>query len=112
MKLFTGLKKIREFERLQLPFLRSIVDFDIVVEIGYAEELGQALTLKQLFLLNICSRTTARRKLAKLIERKIVMSRKHAGDRRAKLLVIAPSTVKLLAKYGGTITSISLSHFK
>ncbi len=53
MKLFTGLKKIREYERQQLPFLKSVVDFDIVIEIGYAEEQGQPLTLKQLFLLNV-----------------------------------------------------------
>jgi hypothetical protein len=113
MKLFTGLKKIREFERLQLPFLKSVVDFDIVIEIGYAEEQqGQPLTLKQLFLLNISSRTTVRRKLARLIEQGIVIRRKHANDHRASLLIIAPSTVKLLSKYGGTLTSISLVHFK
>jgi hypothetical protein len=113
MKLFTGLKKIREFERLQLPFLKSVVDFDIVIEIGYAEEQqGQPLTLKQLFLLNISSRTTVRRKLARLIEQGIVIRRKHANDHRASLLVISPSTVKLLSKYGGTLTSISTVHFK
>ena len=43
MKLFTGLKQIREFERMQLPFLKSVVDFDIVIEIGYAEEQGNHL---------------------------------------------------------------------
>jgi hypothetical protein len=43
MKLFTGLKKIREFERQQFPFLKSVFDFDIVIEIGYAEEGGQPL---------------------------------------------------------------------
>jgi DNA-binding MarR family transcriptional regulator len=113
MKLFTGLKKIREFERLQLPFLKSVVDFDIVIEIGYAEEQqGQPLTLKQLFLLNITSRTTVRRKLARLIEQGIVIRRKHANDHRASLLIISPSTVKLLSKYGGTLTSISSVHFK
>jgi hypothetical protein len=113
MKLFTGLKKIREFERLQLPFLKSVVDFDIVIEIGYAEEQqGQPLTLKQLFLLNISSRTTVRRKLASLIEQGIVIRRKHANDHRASLLIISPSTVKLLSKYGGTLTSISTVHFK
>jgi hypothetical protein len=31
-------EKIRDFERQQLPFLKSIVDFDIVIEIGYAKE--------------------------------------------------------------------------
>ena len=107
MKLFTGLKKIREFERLQLPFLKSVADFDIVIEIGYAEEQGQPLTLKQLFLLNVSSRTTVRRKLARLIEQGIVIRRKHANDHRASLLIISPSTVKMLGKYGGTVNSIS-----
>jgi len=112
MKLFTGLKKIREFERLQLPFLKSVVDFDVVIEIGYAEEQGQPLTLKQLFLLNISSRTTVRRKLAKLIEQGIIIRRKHANDHRASLLTISASSVRLLGKYCGTLTSISACHFK
>jgi DNA-binding MarR family transcriptional regulator len=112
MKLFTGLKKIREFERQHLPFLKSIVDLDIVIEIGYAEEQEQPLTLKQLFLLNIRSRTTVRRKLRRLIDQGIVMRRKHTNDHRASLLTISASSVKLLAKYGGTLTSISALHFK
>ena len=112
MKLFASLRKIREFEKLQLPFIRSIIDFDIVVEIGYAEEQGQPLTLKQLFLLNIRSRTTVRRKLAKLVEQGFVMRRKHVDDHRASLLIISPAGLKLLARYGGTLTSISMLHFK
>ena len=112
MKLFSGLKKIREFEKLQLPFLKSVIDFDILIEIGYAEEQGQPLTLKQLFLLNVSSRTTVRRKLAKLIEQGIISRRKHAHDHRASLLIISSSTVKLLAKYVGTIKAISALHFK
>jgi DNA-binding MarR family transcriptional regulator len=112
MKLFTGLKKIREFERLQLPFLKSVVDFDILIEIGYAEEQGEPLTLKHLFLLNVSSRTTVRRKLAKLIEQGIVSRRKHASDHRTHLLVISSSTVKLLAKYVSALKTISGSHFK
>ena len=112
MKIFTGLKKIREFERKQLPFLKTVVDFDIVVEIGYAEEEEKSLTLKQLFLLNLSSRTTVRRKLAKLIERGIVIRRKHVNDHRASLLTIAPAIVRVLGKYGGTLTSIASLHFK
>ena len=111
MKLFTGLKEIREYERLQLPFFKSDADFDIVIEIGYAEEQGQPLTLKQLLLLNIISSTTVRRKLARLIEQGIVVRRKHVKDYRAAFLVISPSSVKLLGKYGGTLTSISASQF-
>jgi DNA-binding MarR family transcriptional regulator len=112
MKLFTGLKKIRDFERQHLPFLKSIVDLDIVIEIGYAEEQGQPLTLKQLFLLNIRSRTTVRRKLRRLIDQGIVIRRKLASDNRASLLTISASSVRLLARYSGTLTSISALHFK
>ena len=112
MKLFTGLKKIREYERQQLPFLKSVVDFDIVIEIGYAEEQGQPLTLKQLFLLNVRSRTTVRRKLASLIEQGIIIRRKHANDQRASLLIISPASIKVLSKYGVTLTSIAAQHFK
>jgi DNA-binding MarR family transcriptional regulator len=111
MKLFAGLKKIREFERQQLFFLKSVVDFDIVIEIGFAQEQGQPLTLKQLFLLNFSSRTTVRRKLVRLIEKGIVIRRKHANDHRANLLIISPSSIKLLTKYGSTLTSISALHF-
>jgi hypothetical protein len=112
MKLFAGLREIRGFQRLQLPFLNTLSDFDIVIEIGYAEELGQPLTLKQLFLLNICSRTTVRRKLARLVAQGVVIPRKHSTDRRATVLMIAPPTFKLLTRYGATLSSISKSHFK
>jgi DNA-binding MarR family transcriptional regulator len=112
MKLFTGLKQIREFERRQLPFLRSVVDFDIVVEIGYAEEQEQPLTLKQLFLMNLSSRTTVRRKLARLIDQGIITRRKHASDHRASVLTVPASSVRLLGKYCSTLTAISACHFK
>lgn len=112
MKLFAGLRKIREFERGQLPFLGSVHDFDIVVEIGYEEEHGRPLTLKKLYLLNICSPGTIRRKLGALIKQGIVIRREHPTDKRASLLVVAPSTIKLLGKYSGMLTSISASHFK
>jgi len=112
MKLFTGLKQIREFERRQLPFLKTVVDFDIVVEIGYAEEQEKPLTLKQLLLLNLGSRTTVRRKLARLIEEGIVARRKHSSDHRASLLTISASTVRLLGKYCGTVNSVAECHFK
>jgi DNA-binding MarR family transcriptional regulator len=112
MKLFSGLKKIREFERIQMPFLKSVIDFDIVIEIGYEEERGRPLTLKGLYLLELCSRGTMRRKLAALIAEGIIARRKDPGDNRASLLEISPTTVKLLGKYGGLLTSISAAHFK
>jgi DNA-binding MarR family transcriptional regulator len=112
MKLFTGLKKIRELEKLQLPFLKSVIDLDILIEIGYEEEHGRPLTLKRLYLLDVCSRGTIRRKLANLIDQGIVIRRKQASDRRASLLVVSPGTLKLLGKYCGGVSAISAAHFK
>ena len=109
MKLFAALKKIREFEKAQLPFLKTTVDFDILIEIGYAEELEHPLTLKQVLLLNISSRTTVRRRLVRLIEQGIVRRRADAKDRRASLLTITPSNLKLLGKYGGILTATCTS---
>ena len=112
MKLFAGLRKIREIQRQQLPFLKSIIDFDIIIEIGFAEEQGRPLNLKQLFLLNICARTTLRRKLAILIDNGFVVRRKHDNDGRASFLIIASSGVKMLTKYSGGLSAIAASHFK
>lgn len=112
MKLFAGLRKLREFQREQLPFFRSILDYDIVIEIGYAEELGQPITLKQLFLLDISSRSTVRRKLNNLVDQGIIMRRKTVHDQRASVLTVSASNIKLLSKYSVAIASISASHFK
>jgi hypothetical protein len=112
MKLFTGLRKIRQSERTHLPFLRTVIDYDIVVEIGYEEERGQPLTLKGLYLLDICSHGTLRRRLTRLIVNEIVIREKHPVDGRASLLLIPPATVKLFSKYTGALAAISSTHFK
>jgi len=106
MKLFARLREIREFERKHMPFLKSIVDFDIMIEIGHAEEEGHPLTLKQLLLLNLSSRTTVRRRLARLIAQGIVKRRKNSDDHRSSLLHVAPSSIKLFDKYHGVLSAV------
>ncbi len=106
MKLFATLRKIREFERLELPFLKSIIDFDIIIEIGYAQEQKQMLAPKQLFLLKLGSPTTVRRRLVKLIGQGIVRTRTNTNDRRSTILTLAPSIHRLLAKYGKLFAAI------
>src|SRR5258706_13690352 len=98
MKLFARLRQMREFERAQMPFLKSIVDFDIVIEVGYAEEQGQPLTLKQLLLLNHSSRTTVRRRLEHLIRQGTVRRRKNVEDRRGPVPFGLSSSFQLLGK--------------
>jgi DNA-binding MarR family transcriptional regulator len=105
MKIFSAWKKVRDFERSKMSFLNALVDFDIVVDIGFAEEMGQPLTLKQLLLLIPASRTTVRRRLARLIEEGIVMQEKNANDQRSTLLTISPASLKMFGKYANTISS-------
>ena len=100
MKLFAALRQIRDFERGQLPFLKSMVDFDLIIEIGYAEENDKPLTLKQVLLLNLSSRTTVRRRLARLIHEGVIRRRKNTNDARSSHLTVAPSSLKTLGKYG------------
>lgn len=81
------------------------MDFDILIEIGYSEEEDHPLTLKQVLLLNISSRTTVRRRLLRLIEQGVVRHRADANDRRSSLLTIFASNLKLL----GNMAQYSLS---
>ena len=107
MKVFASLRKIREFEKLQLPFITSLIDFDLIIEIGFAQEEEKPLTPKQLFLLKVSSVTTMRRRLAKLTEKGIVRRRTNTKDRRSELLTIAPASLKVLGKYFSVLTSLS-----
>lgn len=109
MSLFAALRKIREFERLQLLFIKALLDFDLIIEIGYAQEQNAPLTPKKLFLMKLSSLTTVRRRLAKLIEQGIVIRRTNADDHRSAILTISPSSIRLLAKYGSMLTSTSAS---
>src|SRR6266567_803057 len=106
MKLFAALRKIREFERVQLPFFKSLIDFDILIEIGYAEEQNQPLTPKQLYLRKLGPLTTVRRRLGVLAEQGIVRRQKNVHDRRSTFLTITSSSLKLLGKYGKALTAI------
>jgi DNA-binding MarR family transcriptional regulator len=103
-KLFAGLRKMRDFERLQLPFIKSLTDFDIIIEIGYAQEQKRAFTPKQLS--KVGSVTTVRRRLVKLTEQGVVARSTNVNDRRSDLLTLTASSLKLLEKYGRMLSGI------
>ncbi len=107
MMLFASLRRMREFERSQLPFINSLIDFDLIIEIGYAQEEKKPLTPKQLFLMELSSVTTVRRRLARLTEKGIVKRRTNANDRRSDFLTLSASSVKLLGRYSSLLTSMS-----
>jgi DNA-binding MarR family transcriptional regulator len=104
IKLFAGLKKMRDFERSQLPFIKSLIDFDIIIEIGYAQEQKRAFTPKQLS--KVGSVTTVRRRLVKLTEQGVVARSTNAKDHRSELLTLTASSLKILEKYGRMLSGI------
>lgn len=66
----------------QLPCLRGDIDFDIALEIGYFEQLGTPLTLKQLLLLQIAADATVRRHLDRLVREGVIIKITPARDHR------------------------------
>lgn len=105
--LFAALKKKREFEKLRMPFIGSLLDFDIVIEIGYAQERRRVITPKQLVLMELGSVTTVRRRLAKLTEQGVVSSRANSKDHRSRVLTLSAPAHKLFEKYGGVLLSFA-----
>ena len=101
MNLFAGLRRMRELERKHLPFMRSLAEFDLIIEIGYHEERGKPLTLKQLLTLGICARTTLRRKLNSLVEQGVVVRTRRENDARNVILGISKTASQRLDRYRG-----------
>lgn len=93
MKIFSSLREVIRLEQHHLPFIESIEDRDIAVEIGWHEMVGgEPLTLKGLFLLDIGSVATVQRRLARLVEKDVVLKRRHSVDRRVYTLHLTPRT--------------------
>ncbi|MDD2928802.1 MAG: MarR family transcriptional regulator [Sideroxydans sp.] len=99
MTAFKKLKTIREFEKARMPHLRSHEDFDIVIEVGYHEDMGQPLTLKCLLLIGITSASTTQRKVHALVDAGILTRSRSASDRRSVQLGVSVQTRKLVDRY-------------
>lgn len=110
MNLFAGFRKMRDLERRHLPFARSLIEFDLVIEIGYHEERGNLLTLKHLLTLGICARTTLRRKLNGLVDRGVIIRTRRESDGRAVVLRVSKSAQQRLDRYRGGLLA-SIAHF-
>jgi hypothetical protein len=98
MSTFGRLHELRAFQRRQLPLLHSIEDFDVIVEIGYHEDLGRPLTLKRLFLQNVGSVATVQRRLSRLKRLGVVLQTRSRQDRRNLELTVSSEVRRLYRK--------------
>lgn len=89
-----------------LPGLKTHMDFDITVEIGYHESRGQPLTLKKLLLLNIASPAAVRRYLQRLIHEGMVSKHTAMNDHRVVYYTLTPKTHKSFSQCVSQLKSI------
>jgi DNA-binding MarR family transcriptional regulator len=103
MGVFAKLRRIRAFERSQLKFLRTMEDFDLVCEIGFREEQGKPLTMKQLHRLQLGSVPTVQRRVRRLRQLGAVATRRTERDARAVELTIRPRALRRIARYAALL---------
>ena len=82
MQIFKKLRKLRALQRRLLPDLETLQDFDILGEIGYHEERGAPVTLRQLLLRGIGSVATVQRRLQRLKRLGLVLPERSPRDKR------------------------------
>lgn len=94
-KAFKKLKALRAAYS-SLPGIRSCREYEILIEIGFHQETGHPLTLKQLLLLDIASAATVRRQLGGLVKKGMVLRRNTDHDRRGVQLELSPLAMEHL----------------
>lgn len=109
MKIFEKLNSIRAYQRAHLQFLESLEDYDIVCEIGAAQESGKFMTAKQLLLCGLGAPATLRRRLERMVKMGIVTKRRNLHDGRMAELRLAPDILRSYAKLGKAIDKFDKS---
>ena len=82
---FDTLRTIRDFERAELAFIRSLEDVDIVREIGFHQEAGKPLTLKDVYSLRL---------------------QPSLRDQRSFELLLIPSALKAYGRYVSLLSEL------
>lgn len=106
MATFKKFKKIKSILN-EIPGIRTYKDFDILIEIGYHQEEGCPLTLKQLMLLKIASPATVRRYLNHLVSDGMVEKFESVDDQRSVMLRLSAYSTKTLSAHFSKI----IKHF-
>jgi Fic family protein len=97
--IFSKLRAMRAFEKKHLHFLRTVEDFELIHAIGYQQEIGEPMTMKQIYLLGVASAATVQRRLRHLREHGAIQLARSKADGRAVELFISRKLQKTCAKY-------------
>lgn len=91
-----ALRALRDYERRELPFVQTLEDYALVVEIGYRQASRQPITLKELLLLGLASVPTLQRRLRRLRALGVVVQRRCEHDRREVELLLGAEAMKAI----------------
>jgi hypothetical protein len=103
MKPFAALRAMRRFQQAQLPFVETLEDFAVLTEIGFHQEQGTPISLKQLFLAEIGAAATVQRRLARLKKLGVVQQLRRRDDRRMAHLTINPALTPVVKRYAAVM---------
>jgi len=93
--MFESTRRRRAFERRCLPFLKTVIDFDITCEVGYNQLLGRPLIVKQLLLLRLGPPVSVLRRLDRLCQAKVISRTRSPSDGRVHELRLTAEVLRL-----------------
>jgi hypothetical protein len=96
---FIAKRKLREFEKSQLRFISSIEDLDLVWAIGYAQNVGKPLGLKELCTGEFGSAKTIQRRIERLRQLDIIEQQRSDGDARRIEFLLTEKTLVQMERY-------------
>lgn len=97
--MFQQLRRLQAFTQKNFPCLQSLIDWALIVEIGYYEEQGRPLTMKGLLLLKLGAPATVHRRLQRLADLGLVHKLRANHDGRIFHLELDPAVRMKFAKY-------------
>jgi DNA-binding MarR family transcriptional regulator len=97
--IFKTLKATRDFARRHLDFVATMEDFDLLCEIGFHQEKGTPLTMRELMRLEITSAATLQRRLRRLKARGAIVQSRSRGDARVTEFSLSPRVQKVFVRY-------------
>jgi DNA-binding MarR family transcriptional regulator len=103
---FAALRSTRGFRRRHMAFLQTQEDHDLVLEIGFHQELGQPITVRELQLRGLTSVPTLQRRLRRLRQSGAVLVKRSAQDGRAVELTLSPKVANAYERYADLLKSL------
>ncbi|HXR58113.1 MAG TPA: MarR family transcriptional regulator [Burkholderiales bacterium] len=97
--IFKVIRDARHFARRHLDFVATLEDFDLLCEIGFHQENGAPLTMKELMRLEVTSAATLQRRLRRLKAKGVIVQARSPADARVIEFSLSPRVQKAFARY-------------